>query len=91
MSLVEEFYKDAQKEWDRLLPLCRIEFASTLGLIETYFTRGLRVADLGRDRSLAGRRMQSEETLLRARAIGCREPRMPSARSLSSGWVSRGV
>ena len=91
MSLVEEFYKDAQKEWDRLLPLCRIEFASTLGLIETYFTRGLRVADLGRDRSLAGRRMQSEATLLRARAIGCRDPRMPTSQEPESQAGSHGV
>src|SRR5690349_19381282 len=31
MSLVADFYKDAQKEWDRLdIPLCRIELASTL-------------------------------------------------------------
>jgi S-adenosylmethionine-dependent methyltransferase len=48
MSLVQEFYKDAQKEWDRLdLPLCRIEFASTLALIDTHLTPGKRVADIG--------------------------------------------
>jgi S-adenosylmethionine-dependent methyltransferase len=48
MSLIAEFYKDAQKEWDRLdIPLCRIEFAATLNLIDTYFTMGARVADIG--------------------------------------------
>jgi hypothetical protein len=41
MSLVKEFYKDAQREWDRLdIPLCRIEFASTLALIDTYLGAG---------------------------------------------------
>jgi SAM-dependent methyltransferase len=36
MSIIAEFYKDAQKEWDRLdIPLCRIEFAATLDLIDT--------------------------------------------------------
>jgi hypothetical protein len=35
MSLIAEFYKDAKKEWDRLdIPICRIEFAATLDLIE---------------------------------------------------------
>jgi SAM-dependent methyltransferase len=48
MSLVKEFYRDAQKEWERLdLPLCRIEFASTLALIDSYFTNGQSVADIG--------------------------------------------
>jgi SAM-dependent methyltransferase len=48
MSLVREFYNDAQKEWDRLdLPLCRIEFASTLRLIDTYFAKGEKVVDIG--------------------------------------------
>jgi S-adenosylmethionine-dependent methyltransferase len=48
MSLVADFYKDAQKEWDRLdIPLCRIEFATTLDLIKTYFAAGERVADIG--------------------------------------------
>ena len=49
MSLVREFYKDAQKEWDRLdIPLCRIEFASTLALIDEYMAAaGKTVADIG--------------------------------------------
>jgi S-adenosylmethionine-dependent methyltransferase len=48
MSSIAEFYKDAKKEWDRLdIPLCRIEFAATLDLIDTYFTGGERVADIG--------------------------------------------
>jgi hypothetical protein len=49
MSLVPEFYKDAQKEWDRLdIPLCRIEFASTLALIDEYMAgAGKIVADIG--------------------------------------------
>jgi S-adenosylmethionine-dependent methyltransferase len=48
MSVIAEFYKDAQKEWDRLdIPLCRIEFAATLDLIDTYFATGARVADIG--------------------------------------------
>jgi hypothetical protein len=45
MSLVADFYKDAQKEWDRLdIPFFRIEFATTLDLINTYFAAGERVA-----------------------------------------------
>src|SRR5215468_5506150 len=48
MNLVREFYQDAQREWDRLdLPLCRIEFASTLALIDQYFTEGMTVFDVG--------------------------------------------
>lgn len=48
MSSVADFYKDAQKEWDRLdIPLCRIEFAATLDLIDMYFAAGERVADIG--------------------------------------------
>jgi S-adenosylmethionine-dependent methyltransferase len=49
MSLVREFYKDAQKEWDRLdIPLCRIEFASTLALIDEYMAGAAKtVADIG--------------------------------------------
>ena len=48
MSLVAEFYRDAQKEWDRLdIPLFRIEFATTLDLIGNYFKTGDRVADIG--------------------------------------------
>jgi S-adenosylmethionine-dependent methyltransferase len=48
MSSVHEFYKNAQREWDRLdIPLCRIEFASTLALIDTYFVKGMKVADIG--------------------------------------------
>jgi len=48
MASVHEFYKYAQKEWERLdLPLCRIEFASTLQLIDTYFAKGGKVVDIG--------------------------------------------
>ena len=48
MSAVHEFYRNAQKEWDRLdIPLCRIEFTSTLALIETYFVEGMKVVDIG--------------------------------------------
>ena len=48
MSSVADFYKDAQKEWDRLdIPLCRIEFAATLDLIDMYFAAGERVVDIG--------------------------------------------
>jgi len=41
--------------------------------------------------SLAGRRMQSEATLLRARAIGCRDPRMPTSQEPESQAGSHGV
>ena len=48
MVSIEDFYRDAQKEWHRLdLPLCRIEFASTLNMVDLYFARGGRVADIG--------------------------------------------
>lgn len=48
MKSVKTFYKDAQKEWDRLdPPLGRIEFASTRKLIDTYFKEGGRIADIG--------------------------------------------
>lgn len=47
-SPVREFYRDAQKEWERLdLPLCQIELASTLKLIDEYLPRGAVVADIG--------------------------------------------
>jgi hypothetical protein len=40
--------QDAQREWSRLdLPLCQIEFASTLELIDSYVLPGRRVADIG--------------------------------------------
>jgi S-adenosylmethionine-dependent methyltransferase len=48
MSLVAEFYQDAGKEWQRLdLPLCRIEFATTLHMIEKHVVGHGRVADIG--------------------------------------------
>jgi SAM-dependent methyltransferase len=48
MSLVAAFYRDAQREWDRLdIPLFRIELATTLDLIDSYFKNGDRVADIG--------------------------------------------
>jgi hypothetical protein len=38
MVSVEDFYRDAQREWARRdLPVCRIEFASTLNLIDVTF------------------------------------------------------
>ena len=48
MNSVKEFYRDAQKEWDRLdLPLCQIEFASTLRLIDEHLKKCGTVADIG--------------------------------------------
>ena len=48
MSRIREYYRDAQREWERMdIPLCRIEFASTLALIDCYFTKGMTVADIG--------------------------------------------
>ena len=47
--IVRDFYdSDIEREWRRLdRPLCRIEFASTLRLIEKYFPRTGRVCDIG--------------------------------------------
>jgi len=44
-----DFYNsNAEREWGRLdLPLCKIEFASTLWLIDKYFPKGGRVCDIG--------------------------------------------
>ena len=37
-----------KKQWHRLdIPLCRIEFAATLDLIDMYFAAGERVVDIG--------------------------------------------
>jgi len=48
MSAVREFYRNAEREWARLdIPLGRIEFASTLALIDAYFVKGMRIADIG--------------------------------------------
>ena len=49
MSSVREFYRDAQKEWDRLdIPFCRIEFASTLALLDRHICGPKwTVADIG--------------------------------------------
>jgi ubiquinone/menaquinone biosynthesis C-methylase UbiE len=46
---VKDFYdKNAEVEWKRLdLPLCKIELASTLHLIEKYFPEAGRVCDIG--------------------------------------------
>lgn len=46
---VKDFYNsNATLEWERLdLPLCRIEFVSTLRLIDEYFPRQGRVCDVG--------------------------------------------
>src|SRR3989442_1617405 len=48
-QVVRDFYNsNADAEWERLdLPLCRIEFLSTLHLIDTYFPKQGRVCDLG--------------------------------------------
>jgi hypothetical protein len=47
--VVREFYdSDVQREWRRLAePLCQIEFASTLRLVEKYFPPTGRVCDIG--------------------------------------------
>jgi S-adenosylmethionine-dependent methyltransferase len=47
--VVREFYdSDVEREWRRLAePLCQIEFASTLRLIEKYFPPAGRVCDIG--------------------------------------------
>jgi S-adenosylmethionine-dependent methyltransferase len=46
---VKDFYdNNAEQEWKRLdLPLCKVEFASTLRLIDDYFPRHGRVCDIG--------------------------------------------
>jgi len=48
-QIVKEFYNsNATLEWERLdLPLCRVEFSSTLGLIDKYFPKQGRVCDIG--------------------------------------------
>jgi 2-polyprenyl-3-methyl-5-hydroxy-6-metoxy-1,4-benzoquinol methylase len=48
-QLVKDFYNsNAVLEWERLdLPLCKIEFVSTLRLIEKYFPKDGRVCDVG--------------------------------------------
>jgi S-adenosylmethionine-dependent methyltransferase len=48
-QIVKEFYNsNATLEWERLdLPLCRIEFSSTLRLIDKYFPKQGRVCDIG--------------------------------------------
>ena len=48
-EVVKNFYNsNAKLEWERLdLPLCRIEFVSTLGLIDKYFPKRGRVCDIG--------------------------------------------
>jgi S-adenosylmethionine-dependent methyltransferase len=48
-SIVREFYNaNVETEWARLtLPLCAIEFASTLRLIERYFPASGHVGDIG--------------------------------------------
>ncbi len=49
MSIVRDFYNDhAENEQQRLdLPLCRVEFLSTLRLIDNYFPKTGRVCDIG--------------------------------------------
>jgi S-adenosylmethionine-dependent methyltransferase len=46
---VKDFYNsNAVVEWERLdLPLCRVEFVSTLRLITKYFPKQGRVCDVG--------------------------------------------
>lgn len=48
-QFVRDYYNaHAQNEQDRLdLPLCKIEFASTLQLIEKYFPKQGRICDIG--------------------------------------------
>jgi len=48
-SFVRDYYNShAENEWNRLeLPLCKIEFASTMRLIEKYFPRKGRICDIG--------------------------------------------
>ena len=48
-QIVKEFYNShAALEWGRLdLPLCRVEFSSTLRLIDKYFPKQGRVCDIG--------------------------------------------
>lgn len=48
-QVVKDFYNsNAAFEWERLdLPLCKIEFACTLSLIDKYFPRQARVCDVG--------------------------------------------
>lgn len=48
-EILRDFYDtNATVEWERLdLPLCRIEFASTLRLIDKYFPKQGRVCDIG--------------------------------------------
>jgi len=48
-QIVKEFYdSNATVEWQRLdLPLCRVEFLSTLRLVDKYFPKQGRVCDIG--------------------------------------------
>ncbi len=48
-DIVRDYYNaNAEVEQARLdLPLCRIEFASALRLIDKYFPKGGRVCDIG--------------------------------------------
>jgi S-adenosylmethionine-dependent methyltransferase len=48
-SFVRDYYNShAENEWNRLeSPLCKIEFASTISLIEKYFPRKGRICDIG--------------------------------------------
>lgn len=48
-QFVKDFYNaNASVEWERLdLPLCRVEFASTLPLLDKYFPKQGRVCDVG--------------------------------------------
>ena len=47
--ILKEFYNsNATLEWERLdLPLCRVEFFSTLRLVDKYFPKNGRVCDIG--------------------------------------------
>src|SRR5439155_24965429 len=48
-QVVRDFYNsNAAAEWERLdLPLCKVEFVSTLHLIDSYFPKQGRVCDVG--------------------------------------------
>src|SRR5262245_23209771 len=49
MTIVQTFYdSDPEREWQRLeLPLCQVEFASTVRAIERHFPAGGGIIDIG--------------------------------------------
>lgn len=77
-QFVKDFYNArADLEWKRLdLPLCRIEFASTLRLIEKYFPKQGRVCDVGSGPGRYAIELIGEVT--RSRSSTCRMRRFGS-------------